>query len=139
VFVFGSVLSRANETDLNTAGRILGLTVQADEYGRTDWRAAITEYAAADAERMVKAAFPVCCAWAETRLSPYTGYDAHADAYIAALAALGYTPDPFETAELDAYQRAHPRHEHADEPTAEPTEDTTDGDNVDDDATQDDD
>jgi ParB/RepB/Spo0J family partition protein len=126
VFVFGSVLGRANENDLATAGRILGLTAQADQYGRNDWRTAVAAYAAADAEHLVKAAFVTCCAWAETRISPYTGYDAQAETYIGVLAALGYTPDPYETAELDAHRRRHAPGDHDDEPAGEPTGDPDD-------------
>src|SRR5260370_1327615 len=93
------------QPDLAAAGGMLGLTPTADRWGQKDWRAAITEYAAADGDRMVKAALLTACTWAEAHISPHSpGYDGPAAAYIAVLATLGHTPDPYEAEHIHLYR-----------------------------------
>jgi len=125
VFVFAGVLDRASQTDLAAASAVLGLTAQPDRWGQKDWRAAVAGYAGTDGDHMVKAAFATACGWAENHISPHAGYDARAAAYIAVLVALGYTPDPYETEQIDAYQQRHADHREPDQPEdAEPDQPT---------------
>ena len=101
--------------------------------GQKDWRTAVAGYAAADGDHMVKAAFATACAWAENQISPHAGYDGRAAAYIAVLAALGYTPDPYETEQIDAYQQRHADHHPAEhrQPDQPPDDDTDETDQPD--------
>jgi hypothetical protein len=130
MFVFGSVLTRASDTDLANAGKLLGLDPGESRWGQPDWRTPLTAYAAESADQMLKAVFATCTVWAESRISSYTsGYDEPTAAYVATLAALGHTPDPFETEEIDQHAQAHARtadEAGGDQDTESGAEDTTD-------------
>jgi ParB family transcriptional regulator, chromosome partitioning protein len=103
-FVLAAVLTRAADPDLAAAGKLLGLTPGTTRWGQPDWRTPLTAHTAAGDQRLLTAAFAVAAAWAENRISAYsTGYDQTTAGYLTTLAALGYTPDPFETEQITAY------------------------------------
>lgn len=111
VFVFGSVLARANTNQLAWVGKLLDLSPSVDRWDRPDWSAALAAYAAESGDHLLKAALLVSCAWAEDRLGAYSGYDEHGERYLHALAALGYEPDPYESEEITAHKRRADAHD----------------------------
>jgi ParB/RepB/Spo0J family partition protein len=126
VFAFGAILERASSNHLAWVGKSLGLEAAAGTYGQTDWRTPSASWAAENAEQLLKAAFLICCAWAEDRISPWArGYDAFAARYVEVLASFGYEPDPYETEQIAEGRRVdQPVDEERD--AADPADDDAD-------------
>jgi ParB/RepB/Spo0J family partition protein len=101
LFTFTAVLDKASANTLAWVGKILGLQAATGSYGTTDWRTPIATYATQSADELLKSALLISCHWAEEQITQHTaGYNPAVTRYIETLTRLGYTPDPYETEQI---------------------------------------
>jgi ParB/RepB/Spo0J family partition protein len=109
-----AVIDEAGQNPKARAGAILGIEPAATQWGGKDWTTPLTELAERSAADLLRVAAAIAAGCAEERIHGYGSYGGPTAEYLAWLVALGYEPDPYEQAELDA--AAH----HTSAPDSEP-------------------
>lgn len=105
-FALRMLLDRANSNDCGRACRALGIEPGTNDWGSTDWVRPLRAFADRSDTDLLRAAAAVAVAMAEARIGAHSGYGPSAADLLGFLTDLGYEPDPYESAELDAHRNS---------------------------------